>query len=52
MKALQLFILIAFAAYFAGCATVPPTELVNARSAYQIASEGPRTARLRACGIA
>ena len=41
MKALQLFVLIAFAAYFAGCATVPPTELVNARSAYQLASEGP-----------
>jgi outer membrane protein OmpA-like peptidoglycan-associated protein len=41
MKALQLFILIAFAAFFAGCATVPPTELVDARSAYQLASEGP-----------
>jgi outer membrane protein OmpA-like peptidoglycan-associated protein len=41
MKVLNLFVLIAFAAYFAGCATVPPAELVNARSAYQIASEGP-----------
>ena len=27
--------------YFAGCATVAPNELVNARSAYQLASEGP-----------
>jgi outer membrane protein OmpA-like peptidoglycan-associated protein len=41
MKTLQFFILITFAAYFAGCATVAPTELVNARSAYQLASEGP-----------
>ena len=41
MKTLQLFILVAFAASFAGCATVAPTELVNARSAYRTASEGP-----------
>jgi len=41
MKTLQLCILIAFAAYFAGCATVAPNELLSARSAYQIASEGP-----------
>jgi outer membrane protein OmpA-like peptidoglycan-associated protein len=27
--------------FFAGCATVPPNELVNARSAYQHASMGP-----------
>jgi len=41
MKTLQLFILVAFAACFAGCATVAPSELVNARSAYQTASDGP-----------
>jgi outer membrane protein OmpA-like peptidoglycan-associated protein len=41
MKTLQLFILVTFAAYFAGCATVAPIELVNARSAYQAASDGP-----------
>lgn len=40
MKALQLFILVIFAAYFAGCASVAPQELVDARSAYQIASAG------------
>lgn len=41
MKTLHCFILIASAAVFAGCATMAPTELVNARSAYQTASEGP-----------
>lgn len=41
MKKLQLFILITLAAAFTGCATVAPPELVNARSAYQQASEGP-----------
>lgn len=41
MKTMQLFTLVTFAASFAGCATMPPTELVNARSAYQVASEGP-----------
>jgi len=41
MKTSQLFTLVTFAACFAGCATVAPTELVNARSAYQVASEGP-----------
>jgi outer membrane protein OmpA-like peptidoglycan-associated protein len=41
MKTLQFFVLVTFAAYFAGCATVAPIELVNARSAYQLASEGP-----------
>ena len=38
MKTTQLLILIAL---FAGCATVAPNELINARSAYQQASEGP-----------
>ncbi len=41
MKTKQFLILVAFAALFAGCATVTPNELVNARSAYQHASEGP-----------
>jgi len=41
MKTLQFMILVAFVAFFAGCATVTPNELVNARSAYQHASEGP-----------
>ncbi|MBC7962842.1 MAG: OmpA family protein [Steroidobacteraceae bacterium] len=41
MKTLQYFTLVALAASFAGCATVAPTELVNARSAYQLASDGP-----------
>lgn len=41
MKKLHFIILVTFAACFAGCATLPPTELVNARSAYQLASEGP-----------
>jgi outer membrane protein OmpA-like peptidoglycan-associated protein len=41
MKTKQLLIIITIVAFFAGCATVPPKELVNARSAYQLASEGP-----------
>jgi outer membrane protein OmpA-like peptidoglycan-associated protein len=41
MKTLQLLILVTFVALFAGCATVAPNELVNARSAYQQASQGP-----------
>ena len=41
MKTLQLLILVPFVALFAGCATVAPNELVNARSAYQLASQGP-----------
>jgi outer membrane protein OmpA-like peptidoglycan-associated protein len=41
MKTLQFMILVAFVALFAGCATVAPNELVNARSAYQQASQGP-----------
>lgn len=40
MKTKQLSMIVAVAALFAGCATVPPNELVNARQAYQIASEG------------
>jgi outer membrane protein OmpA-like peptidoglycan-associated protein len=42
MKTKQFLILIALVALFAGCATVvPPNELINARSAYRLASEGP-----------
>ncbi|MDD2271583.1 MAG: OmpA family protein [Desulfuromonadaceae bacterium] len=41
MKTLQLVTLVTLAAAFTGCATVAPPELVNARSAYQQASEGP-----------
>jgi len=41
MKTLQYLILVTFVALFAGCATVAPNELVNARSAYRHASEGP-----------
>jgi len=41
MKTKQLLIIVTFVAFFAGCATVPPNELVNARSAYKLASEGP-----------
>jgi outer membrane protein OmpA-like peptidoglycan-associated protein len=41
MKTLQFMILVTFVALFIGCATVAPNELVNARSAYQIASQGP-----------
>lgn len=41
MKKLQLVVLATLAAAFTGCATVAPPELVNARSAYQQASEGP-----------
>ena len=41
MKTLQFLIPVAFVALFAGCATVTPKELVNARSAYQNASVGP-----------
>lgn len=41
MKTSLLFILVALTGYLAGCATVVPNELVKARSAYQIASEGP-----------
>lgn len=43
MKKIQFLILVACIAIFAGCAAVPPNELVNARSAYQHASAGPAT---------
>jgi outer membrane protein OmpA-like peptidoglycan-associated protein len=41
MKTKQFLILVTFVALFAGCATVAPNELINARSAYRHASEGP-----------
>ena len=41
MKTIQLLIIISFVAIYAGCATTAPNELVNARSAYQLASQGP-----------
>ncbi len=41
MKPMQFFILVTVVALFAGCASVAPNELINARSAYQLASEGP-----------
>jgi len=41
MKSSRYFILVTFAALFVGCATVAPSELVSARAAYQLASEGP-----------
>jgi outer membrane protein OmpA-like peptidoglycan-associated protein len=41
MKTLQYLILVTFVALIAGCATVAPKELINARAAYQNASNGP-----------
>ena len=41
MKTMQFLIIVTFVALFAGCATVAPNELINARSAYRHASEGP-----------
>jgi outer membrane protein OmpA-like peptidoglycan-associated protein len=41
MKTIQLLILVMFVAFVAGCATMAPNELVNARSAYKNASDGP-----------
>ena len=41
MKTKQLVALVTSAVLFAGCASVAPNELVNARSAYQLASQGP-----------
>lgn len=41
MKKSQIIIPIIFAAYLSGCATVAPKELVDARSAYQVANAGP-----------
>ena len=40
MKTKQFLMIIILAALFAGCATMPPNELVNARQAYRIASDG------------
>ena len=50
MKTTQLLILVTFVALFAGCATVAPNELINARLAYLHASEGAGGAT-RAGGI-
>jgi len=44
MKTKQFLMIAISAALFAGCATMPPNELVNARSAYRIASEGQAAA--------
>lgn len=41
MKTISYLSMILLVMFFAGCATVPPNELVNARSAYQRASAGP-----------
>lgn len=41
MKTLQYLIPITFVALFFGCATLAPNELVNARTAYRNASDGP-----------
>jgi len=41
MKTIQFLILGVVVALFAGCATMAPSELVNARAAYRQASEGP-----------
>lgn len=41
MKTSHYVSLVACAALFAGCATVAPNELVDARAAYQVASQGP-----------
>ena len=41
MKLTQLLIFVTVVSLFAGCATVTPNELINARSAYQHASAGP-----------
>jgi len=40
MKTKQFLMIVLLVALFAGCATMPPNELVDARQAYQIASEG------------
>ena len=50
MKTMQFLILVTIVALFAGCATVAPNELVNARAAYQHASAGSGEAT-RAGGI-
>lgn len=41
MKTISYLSMIMLVTFFVGCATVPPNELVNARSAYQRASSGP-----------
>lgn len=41
MKTKQFFILLTMVAFFTGCASMPPKELVDARSAYRVASQGP-----------
>ena len=41
MKTVQYLMPLMFVTVMAGCATVPPNELVNARSAYLHASSGP-----------
>ncbi len=41
MNLIKFSILVTAVALFAGCATVTPNELVNARSAYHLASAGP-----------
>jgi len=41
MKTLQYLTIVVCVAFFAGCVTVVPNELVNARSAYQQVSQGP-----------
>ena len=43
MKTKQFLMIVLLAALFAGCATTPPNELVNARQAYRIASDGLAT---------
>jgi len=40
MKTIQAYIVIMIATLFAGCATMPPKELTDARAAYKLASEG------------
>jgi hypothetical protein len=41
MKTMQFLILVTFVAFVSGCATIAPNELINARSAYQHASDSP-----------
>jgi outer membrane protein OmpA-like peptidoglycan-associated protein len=41
MKTINILILVAVVGLLAGCATVTPMELINARAAYQSASAGP-----------
>jgi outer membrane protein OmpA-like peptidoglycan-associated protein len=48
MKTHHIIMLVASAAFFAGCAGAPPKELSSARLAYQQASEGPAAQRVPA----